>query len=173
MKKKLLIAIAAAYALATPLAQAASDFFLKIDGIKGESSDAVHRDSIEGFSFSWGCSNTAAVSGGGGAGKATFKEFTVTKKTDSSSAQLLLRCARGNHIPKATLTCRKTGGGDNGYLVIELENVLVSSYSQAADTTDDKPTESISLNFTKISYFYRSDDGTASEAVIDLSTPAN
>ena len=51
----------------------ASDFLLEIDGIKGESNDAKHKETIEIESFSWGVSNsgTHAAGSGGGAGKAT------------------------------------------------------------------------------------------------------
>src|SRR5215510_9641098 len=52
-----------------PSADAASvDFFLKIDGVDGESSDDRHKGEIEIHSFSWGASNSGAFSYGGGAG---------------------------------------------------------------------------------------------------------
>ena len=47
------------------------DYFLKIDGIEGESRDDKHKDEIEIESFSWGETQTGsfAVGGGGGAAK--------------------------------------------------------------------------------------------------------
>jgi type VI secretion system secreted protein Hcp len=58
----------------------AFDIFLKIDGIKGESSDAQHREEIELASFSWGASQqgTTSSGGGAGAGKTTFKTSTLS-----------------------------------------------------------------------------------------------
>ena len=48
----------------------ASDYLLKLEGIKGESVDVKHKDEIEIESFSWGATQPAAVvSGGGGAGR--------------------------------------------------------------------------------------------------------
>ena len=48
---------------------AAVDYFLKVDGIQGESKADKHKDEIDIESFSWGAtqSGTFAVGGGGGA----------------------------------------------------------------------------------------------------------
>ena len=46
---------------------AQSDYFLKLDGIDGESDDRIHKEWIELSSFSWGESN--AVGGGRGGGR--------------------------------------------------------------------------------------------------------
>ena len=40
---------------------AAVDYFLKLDGIKGESTDAKHKDEIDVESFSWGINATGSV----------------------------------------------------------------------------------------------------------------
>jgi len=42
--------------------------FLKIDGIKGESTDVKHKDEIDIESFSWGVSHPGVVATGGGSG---------------------------------------------------------------------------------------------------------
>jgi type VI protein secretion system component Hcp len=47
---------------------AAVDAFLKIDGVKGESTDASHKDWIEISTFSWGMNNPSATSISAGAG---------------------------------------------------------------------------------------------------------
>ena len=41
---------------------AKTDFFLKLDGIKGESTDAKHKGEIEIESFSLGLTNTGSFS---------------------------------------------------------------------------------------------------------------
>ena len=46
----------------------AVDMFLKLDGIKGESKDAKHKDEIHIESFSWGMNQTGAHAAGGGGG---------------------------------------------------------------------------------------------------------
>lgn len=52
---------------------AAVDYFLKIDGIEGESTDAAHRGQIEILSWSWGATQGAAAPAGCASGKAVFK----------------------------------------------------------------------------------------------------
>ena len=46
----------------------AVDYFLKIDGIVGESKDSKHRGEIDLMSWSWGASQTGSSSAGGGEG---------------------------------------------------------------------------------------------------------
>ncbi len=70
----------------------AFDIFLKIDGVKGESSDAQHREEIEPASFSWGVSQEGATSAGGGAGagKASFQDLHIIMNVSRASPQLFL-----------------------------------------------------------------------------------
>ena len=44
----------------------ASDFLLEIEGIKGESKDKVHKDTIEVDSFSWGVANAGSMASNSG-----------------------------------------------------------------------------------------------------------
>jgi type VI secretion system secreted protein Hcp len=140
-----------------PAPAAASDYLLEIDGIKGESSDKKHKDTIEIESFSWGVSQTGAHSsgGGGGAGKAVFQDLHFTTPVSKASPLLFKRCATGEHIKKATLFVRKAGGQQQDYLKITLSDVLVSSYKVGPDDGSDAvPTDQVSLNFAKIEYSY-------------------
>src|SRR5260370_11825073 len=58
-----------------------SDFFLKIDGIDGESHDAFHKGSLELESWNWGQSQPVSrSSGGSGAGKVQMETFFCTMK---------------------------------------------------------------------------------------------
>src|SRR5438270_6686608 len=108
----------------------ASDYLLEIDGIKGESSDNKHPGTIEIDSFSWGATNSGAMSagGGGGAGKVSFQDLHFTTKVNKSSPLLMLACASGQHIKKAVLYVRKQGGDQQEYYTITLADVLVTSY---------------------------------------------
>lgn len=145
--------------LALQTADAASvDYFLKIDGVEGESTAKGHEGEIEVLSWSWGVSNSASHSTGGGAGsgKATFQDISITKVLDKSSPQLFLATASGKHYPTATLKAAADTNKDGklDYYVIKLTDVLVSSYQQSGASGGDKPTESISLNFAKIEITY-------------------
>ena len=68
------------------------------------------------------------------------------KSEDSTSPELFLSCASGKQIQKAVFYARKSG--DIDYFKIELEKVMVSSFSQAGG--GEVPTENISLNFSKM-----------------------
>ena len=84
------------------------DMFIKIDGIKGESTDDKHKDEIDVLAWSWGMSQSGTTgTGGGAAGKVSFKNLTITKRTDRASPSLMLACSNGKHIKEATLTVRK------------------------------------------------------------------
>ena len=47
---------------------AAVDYFIKFDGIKGESADVKHKDEIDVESWTWGETNTGGAGSGGGGG---------------------------------------------------------------------------------------------------------
>lgn len=144
----------------------ASDFLLEIDGIKGESSDSKHKETIEIESFSWGMSNggASASGGGGGAGKVHFQDLHFTTKVNKASPLLAVHCASGKHIKKATLFVRKGGGDQQDFYKISLEDLLVSSYQSGGhDSAGTQiPTDQFSLNFAKIKFEYsaQKSDGT-------------
>jgi len=147
---------------------AAVDFFLKIEGVDGESVDDKHKGEIEISSFSWGLSQSGSfgTGGGGGAGKASFQDLHFSTTVSKASPMLMLACASGQHFKKATLTCRKAGGEQRSageFLYVKMEDVLVSSYQSGSHSLDSGfsnlggdglPTDQFSLNFTKIEYDY-------------------
>ncbi len=108
---------------------------------------------IEVSSWSWGVSQTVASSdgSGGGAGKATFKDFTFVKKLDKASSTLFLACASGKHIPEVVVSVVDDKGSPIG--TIRFEDVLVSDFTTTANGSST-PTESISLNYTKVEVKY-------------------
>jgi type VI secretion system secreted protein Hcp len=140
---------------------AAVDYFLKIDGIQGESRDDSHKDEIDIESFSWGetQSGTFAAGGGGGAGKVSMQDFHFTMLVNKASPALFLTCAQGDHIKNAKLTCRKAGNDQQEFLKITMSDVLVSSF-QIGGTGGVVPTDQISLNFAKIEVEYEEQDAT-------------
>ena len=137
----------------------ASDFLLEIEGIKGESSDSKHKETIEIESFSWGATQgatrTAGTGGGGGAGKVQFQDFHFVKATDRSSPALFLATATGRRIKKAVLFVRKAGGDQQEYMKVTLEDCLVSSFKAAPQAPGVGQTEDVALNYAKITFEYR------------------
>ena len=145
---------------------AASDYFLKIEGVDGESTDAKHKGQIEIDSFSWGVSNSGSMAGGGGSGKASFSDLHFTKTVDKSSPKLMEAVATGEHLRSVDLVVRKAGGEQLEYYKIELQDVVISGYSTTG-SSGEAPSESISLNFSKIVFEYtpQNADGTAAAPV--------
>ena len=132
-----------------------ADYFLKIDGIPGESPDAKHKDEIQLESWSWGESQVGAHSAGGGAGKVQMNDFQFVMKINKASPALFINCATGSHIKKAQLTCRKAGGEQQEYLKIYFEDLLISTYQTGGQATGDAvPDDQIAFNFTTIKFEY-------------------
>jgi len=142
----------------------AVDMFLKIDGIEGESPDAVHKAEIDIQSYSFGATQTGTFSGmgGGGAGKVSMQDFHFVMTINKASPKLFLSCATGAHIPSALLTVRKAGGDQQEFLKVKFSDLLVSSYQTGANQGGEIPSEQISLNFSKIEWEYKEQksDGT-------------
>ncbi len=137
---------------------ASVDFFLKLDGIDGESADSKHKGDIDLQSFSWGASNAGSFSagGGGGSGKVSMQDFHFVMNMNKASPKLMLTCATGEHIKKATLVCRKAGTDQQEYLKVTFTDVLVSSYQTGASAGGGSgPTDQISLNFAKVEFEYK------------------
>jgi type VI secretion system secreted protein Hcp len=134
----------------------AADIFAKLGDIKGESLDDKHKGEIEILSWSWGVSNTAGfkgVGGGAGAGKATFHDLSFTHKIDKASPVLMQACATGVHLKEATITHRKAGKGQQEFLVIKMNDVIITSVSDGE--SGDGGVESVSLTFGKVDLEYR------------------
>src|ERR1017187_870709 len=137
---------------------AAVDYFLKLNGIEGESKDSTHKNEIELESWSWGETQTGTghAGGGAGAGKVAAQDFHFVMKVNKASPKLMLACANGEHIPDALLTCRKAGKDQQEFLKIKFTELLVSSYQTGgAGQSDIIPVDQISINFAKLEYGYK------------------
>jgi type VI secretion system secreted protein Hcp len=134
----------------------AVQYFLRVDGIPGESKDTAHKGEIDVLSFAWGLTNTgvAAPGGGAGAGKASFQDLHVVKPVDKASPKLVEACASGQHIKEVVLTCRRSGKKRLEFLSYKLSNVVITSY-QVGGSAPEGPTDQVSLNFGKIEMEYR------------------
>lgn len=148
----------------------AVDMFLELEGIKGESQDKAHKGKIEIESFSWGATQTGTHSGGGGggAGKVNMQDFHFVMKNNSASPHLFALCAKGDHIKKATLICRKAGGKQQEFLTVKFADLLVSSYQTGGSAHGGEvPMDQISLNFSKIEIDYKEQkaDGTLGASI--------
>jgi type VI secretion system secreted protein Hcp len=134
------------------------DYFLKVEGVDGESTDDKHKGEIELESWSFGGTNPGSFSsgGGGGTGKVALSDFHFVKKVDKASAKLLASCCSGEHLKKATLVCRKAGKTPQEFLTIILSPVLVSSFQGGGSAGSDiVPMDQVSFNYGKIEFKYK------------------
>ena len=140
---------------------AAVDYFLKLDGIDGESADAKRKGELVLESFGWGVSQGggATGAGGGGAGKAQFQDFVFVHRTSKASPKLFLACATGQHLKTAILTARKSGKAPFEFLTIKLGDVVVSSF-QHTGVAGEVPLETVSLAFARLEIAYRPQSAT-------------
>jgi type VI secretion system secreted protein Hcp len=146
------------------------DIFLKLDDIKGESRDDKHKDEIEVLAWSWGASQSGTMhsGSGGGAGRASVQDLSVTKYIDKASPNLLLATCSGKHYKEAKLVVRKAGGESPlEYLIYTFKELLVSSISTGGSGGEDRLTENVSLNFAefKMEYIAQKADGTGEPAI--------
>jgi type VI secretion system secreted protein Hcp len=132
------------------------DFFLKIEGVTGESQDKDHSDEIHLSSFSFGVTNSATGGSnlGSGAGRSNVQDLHCTKHTDKASAMLFIGCCTGKHFTKATLTVRRAGEDPVDYLQYEMTETFITSWSQSGHEGGGLAQESFSLNFSKIKFSY-------------------
>lgn len=135
------------------------DYFLKIDGIEGESTDAAHRGEIEPTSFAWNEVVAVIRDGGGGgatAGKVNPSDLQIAKRVDKASPVLMVSCATGRRFKHAVLVGRKAGDRPLEFLTITIEDVLITSYAISAVADAAMPThENLTLTFSTLEMIYR------------------
>ena len=131
--------------------------FLKYGAIKGETTQATHKEWIEVSSFQFGVGRGISSGVGGGSKREatapSVSEITLTKTFDIASPLLLKESIGGKAVEtKIELTQTDNSGKHVAYQKYILTNTLVSGYSISSG--GDRPSESISLNFTKIDSEY-------------------
>jgi type VI secretion system secreted protein Hcp len=130
------------------------DIFLKLDEIKGESSDQKHPGEVEVLSWSWGMAQQSPAAAGAGAGKVSIQGISITKPLDVATPAIMMSCLQGKRIKSAFLTMRRRGDRPSDAVRIRLEDVLVSSVAETAPAQDARATEALSLSFSRVEFEY-------------------
>ncbi len=135
----------------------ATDIFAKIGDIKGEAVDVKHKDEVEVLSWSWGVSQSGSTApgGGGGQAKVSFNDFSFTHRIDKASPVLMKACATGSHVKEATITMRKAGKGQHEFLVIKMNDIIITNVQPTASGNGGDTTENVALQFAKIHVEYK------------------
>lgn len=134
----------------------AEDMYLSIGDIQGETTGAL-ADQIRVVSFNFGATQPATmhVNSGGGASAVKVRDLEVVKFVDKASPNLFAACAKGTHYSTALLTVRKAGGGQQDYLKIHMETVIISSYDVGQEIdSNEKIKETIKINCARIKIEY-------------------
>ena len=144
----------------------AFDAFLKLTSatgqpVLGETTDKAHPNEIVLSGYNIAAShpvNQGSATGGAGAGKATFNDFSFTTPSTSKVTPALFQaCAQGTRYNEAVVSIRKAGGaGASGidYLKITMGTVFISSFSTGGATSDAAPHDEVRLSYGRIQFSY-------------------
>lgn len=137
--------------------------YIPNSNVKGETQDdAMKKEgAFEILSFEIGAENNiniGSISSGGGAGKATFKELTLTKKTDGGSCELFSNLCKGTHFDDMVIVLRRSSGGEASgetFLKWEFKLVMVQDISWSGSDGDDVCEETVIFQYgaMKVTYY--------------------
>ncbi len=127
--------------------------YLKYASINGSSTAQSHEQWITCESIQWGGGRAIGTPTGSAknreASMVSISEVVVSKAQDNSSPELLKRSYVGTDGEDVTIHLTTTSNqGVNTIMELKLTNTLVSGFSVSSG--GDRPSESVSMNFTKI-----------------------
>ncbi|MDR2155975.1 MAG: type VI secretion system tube protein Hcp [Burkholderiaceae bacterium] len=141
----------------------AVDMFMRVEGANGESKDSNHKDWTDIQSFTWGASQPGSMAsgGGGGVGKASFRDLQVVALLDKAAPAVLKNCISGKHLNKVEISVCKAGGSQIEYTRITLEEVMVTSVEYASDPKSDSVVTVYGFQAAKVKqqYWEQTDKG--------------
>ena len=109
----------------------ASDFYVKIDGIDGDSNDKSHGKWIEVVSFSHGAvQNVGAGRATDVSGRGAFEPFSFVHLIDKATPKIQQFCMSGQKVAKVQFqVCRAMAGKQEPVYEVTMENVKISKAS--------------------------------------------
>jgi type VI secretion system secreted protein Hcp len=120
--------------------------------IAGDVTESTHIGWIELNSFQWGVGRGISSPTGGSSDRESsapsVSEITVTKAQDVASVPLINETLQGEGQTVIIDFCKTDKGQLQVYLTFTLTNNMISGYSLSSG--GDRPSESLSLNFTKV-----------------------
>lgn len=139
----------------------AVDYFLKLDGIQGESTDDKHKNEITILSWSWGASQISSVAGtgGSGAGKASLSDFSVMAYFDKSTPLFFKHVCAGTHIKTGEMSAIKSGSDGKPYLKVDFKELFVTNLQISASSEIPSVSITFSYNEIKIDYSEQNEAG--------------
>lgn len=150
---------------------------MDFDGIKGEATQQDHKKWIDVLSLSWGAGRSITTTSGSSqnreASEPHLSDVSIVKIFDAATPKLFTESCAGSEGKTVKIDITTTGSPSAVYCTYTLSNALISSYS--VSTSGDRPTESISISFTKLElkftpYDDKNKAGTPTTVSYDLAT---
>ncbi len=128
------------------------DMFAKFSAFDGESKDSKHSGWVDVLSWAYAVSQSSSTHTGGGAGvgKANFSELVITHYVDKATANFLKYCASGKPVPTVELSCCKSGDGQQEYMKVTLNDVLITHVRPVGATNSPRVIEEVGMSYAKI-----------------------
>jgi type VI secretion system Hcp family effector len=136
-------------------------YFIKLDGIDGQSIDKGHDKWIDVISFTHGAQQNVSIQRGAEVtGRGQFTPFTFSHAVDKATPKLQQFCMNGQKIPKVQFAfCQSIAGVQTPVYEITLENVKVSKAEVKTIVAGDEsgllggqPVEEVDLIAGKITW---------------------
>jgi type VI secretion system secreted protein Hcp len=153
--------------------------YMKFGSIKGDVETTAYKDWIDINSFQWGVGRGISSPVGSTADREashpSVSEVTISKQMDIATNKLVEDALGGEMNNKVEIAYVTTGKNEvKEFLRYILTNTAISGYSVSSG--GDRPSESLSLNFTKIEIKYTSlnvdEDGNPASTNYNLGTQA-
>ena len=136
----------------------ASVYFLQLDGIEGQSSDAKHEKWLELLGFSHGSQQNINIQASADVqGRGQYIPFTFTHAVDKATPKLQLSCMKGEVIKTAKFEyCRVLGGEQTPVYELTMSSIRVARAEVKTikpdpnDAASQQPIEEVELVASEI-----------------------
>ncbi|MCH4092634.1 Hcp family type VI secretion system effector [Acetobacter sp.] len=127
--------------------------YLQMDGVTGAVTEASHKGWVELTGFQWGVGRGLSSRVGSAADRESTApsvgEVIVTKNNDASTGDLMSEALSGHGEKTVKIDFVRTNKDQQiVYLSLELDHVIISSYSHSS--SGERPVETLALNFNKV-----------------------
>lgn len=129
------------------------EYFLKLDGIPGDSRYKGLENYIELSDFSWGASRSTR--NGAARGKATADEIQFRAPSSKASPLLLRNTVTGERIRTGMIVV--ANGQGNQFYKVTFNDLVITSYSSAGQN-EERPSDHGTLSFGRIKFAFYGQD---------------
>jgi type VI secretion system secreted protein Hcp len=135
----------------------ATNYYLRIPTIPGDSTVQAHVNDIDVQTFSWGVTASST--------RATFGDVTITKYVDPASPLLMKATANGQTFSSVTLFAEKPGSTPFEYYRLTLANANMKSFKQSG-TRASGILDTVAFSYTRITLRHTRQLATGGTAVV-------